>query len=135
MEKDHIPQDNGALSKLTREVCYAVDANGNYVTELSSGWEVKAAALGLAWEDIRQRIEDARQKVLNKQASPLLFFMEWRLMDIPILSAYTGFWQWTVKRHMKYKVYQGLSDKTLRKYADAFNVSLDDLKTMTIHEE
>lgn len=135
MKKDEIPQDNGALAKLTREVCYAVDQSGKYTTELSTGWEVKKEALGLAWEDIHKRIAEAREKVNRKEASPLLFFMEWRLMDIGILSSYTGFWKWTVKRHMKYKVWQKLSDKKLQKYAEAFNVSVEDLKTMNIHEE
>ncbi|WP_336515376.1 hypothetical protein [Pollutibacter soli] len=135
MEKDKIPQDDGALNKLTREVCYAVDESGNYTTALSTGWEVKAAALGLAWDDIQQRIKDAHDKVVRKEASPVLFFMEWRLMDVPILASYTGFWQWTVKRHLKYDVFQKLSDKKLQKYAEAFDISVNDLKTMNVHEE
>jgi hypothetical protein len=28
-----------------------------------------------------------------------------------------------------------MSDKKLRKYAEAFNVSIEDLKTMHVHEE
>ena len=135
MKKEEIPQDNGALSKLTREVCYAVDNSGKYVTELSTGWEIKKEALGLAWDDINKRIADAKAKVVRKEASPLLFFMEWRLMDIPIVSSYTGFWQWTVKRHLNYEVFQRLSDKKLAKYADCFNVKVEDLKTMNVNEE
>ena len=95
MKKEDIPQDDGALNKLTKEVVYAVDSSGNYTTELSTGWEVKATALDVAWKDIEERIETARQKVLNNEASPLLFFMELRLMDIGIVAAYTGFWKWT----------------------------------------
>ena len=41
MKKEDIPQDDGALNKLTREVVYATDSAGNYTTELSTGWEVK----------------------------------------------------------------------------------------------
>ncbi len=133
MEKDKIPQDDGALNKLTREVGYAVDNSGKYTTELSTGWEVKKEALGLAWNDIEKRISDAKKKVVNKEASPLYFFMEWRLMDIPIVASYTGFWQWTVKRHMKYDVFQKLSDKKLQKYADAFSVTVEDIKTMHVN--
>lgn len=135
MKKEHIPQDPSALDKFTREVCYAVDESGKYVTALSRGWEVKAAALGVAWEDIEKKINAAREKVLKKEASPIVFFMEWRLMDIGILSSYTGFWKWTIKRHLNYQVFEKLSQRKLEKYAEAFNVSVDALKTMNVDEE
>ncbi len=131
MKKEDIPQDKGALNKLTKELVYAVDSSGNYVTALSSGWEVKATALDVAWGDIDKRIEEVKQKVLRKEVSPLLYFMELRLMDMIILSAYTGFWQWQIKRHMKPAVFEKLSKRKLEKYAKAFNVSVEELKTIT----
>ena len=134
MKKENVPQDMGALGKITKEVCYATDSTGKYVTELSSGWDVKSGALDVAWKDVEERITKAKQKVLNGEASPLLFFMEYRLMDMEILAGYSGFWQWQVKRHLKPDVFKKLSDKKLQKYADAFNVKVEDLKTMTVHE-
>ena len=134
MKKEEIPQDNGALNKLTKELVYAVDSSGNYTTALSSGWEVKAKALDVAWEDIEKRIEAARQKVLNNEASPILYFIELRLMDIGIVSAYTGFWKWSIKRHLKPSVFRKLPESKLQKYAEVFNVSVDELKTMKVHE-
>ena len=135
MKKEEIPQDDGALNKLTKEVVYAVDKEGNYTTELSTGWDVKSTALDLAWDDIEQRIVNARKKVLKNEASPILFFMELRLMDIGIVAAYTGFWKWTIKQHMKPSVFKKLSDKKLQQYADAFNVTVEALKTMNVHED
>jgi hypothetical protein len=134
MKKEEIPQDDGALNKLTKEIVYAVDGSGKYTTELSTGWEVKAKALDVAWEDIEQRIENARQKVLRNEASPILYFMELRLMDTGIVAAYTGFWKWTVKRHLRPSVFKKLSEKKLQQYADAFNVSVQELKTMKVHD-
>ena len=135
MKKEEIPQDDGALNKLTKEVVYAVDNTGKYTTELSTGWEVKSTALDAAWKDIEERVAAAKQKVINKEASPLLYFMELRLMDLAIVSAYTGFWKWTIKQHMKPAVFEKLSEKKLQQYATAFNVSIADLKTMRIHED
>ncbi len=134
MKKEEIPQDDGALNKLTKELVYAVDSTGNYTTALSTGWEVKAKALDVAWEDIEKRIASARQKVLNNEASPILYFIELRLMDIGIVSAYTGFWKWTIKRHLKPSIFRKLPESKLQKYAEAFNVSVDELKTMKVHE-
>jgi hypothetical protein len=134
MKKEEIPQDDGALNKLTKEVCYAVDKDGNYTTELSTGWDVKKKALDLAWEDIEQKIAAAKQKVLNGEASPLLYFIELRLMDVSILSAYTGFWKWTIKRHLKPSVFNKLSEERLQRYAEAFNITVPELKTMNVHD-
>lgn len=135
MQKEDVPQDSGALGKMTREVCYATDSKGNYVTELSTGWAVKNEALDAAWSEIEERVAKAREKVLSGTASPLLFFMERRLMDMPTLAAYTGFWKWRIKRHLTAKGFAGLSDRQLSRYAEAFAVSVDDLKSMTLHED
>jgi hypothetical protein len=135
MKKEEIPQDDGALNKSTKEVCYAVDKDGRYTTELSTGWEVKSTALDAAWKDIEERVNTARQKVLNREASPLLFFMELRLMDLGIVAAYTGFWKWTIRQHLKPAVFEKLPEAKLQKYATAFNVSVADLKTMNVHED
>jgi hypothetical protein len=134
MKKEEIPQDDGALNKLTKEVVYAVDGSGKYSKELSTGWDVKTKALDLAWEDIEKRIEAARQKVLNNEASPVLYFLELRLMDMGILSAYTGFWKWTIKKHLRPAAFKNLSQQKLQQYADAFNVTVEELKTMNLHD-
>jgi len=134
MKKENVPQDLGALGKITKEVCYATDSSGKYVTELSNGWKVKTDALDVAWKEVEERIATAKQRVLNGEASPLLFFMEYRLMDPGILADYTGYWKWQIKRHLKPEVFKRLSQRKLQKYADAFNVKVEDLKTMTVHE-
>jgi hypothetical protein len=135
MKKEDVPQDLSALGKITKEVCYATDDTGKYVKELSRGWDVKITALDTAWQDIRDRIEAARAKVLAHQASPILFFMEYRLMDIGIVAAYTRFWKWQIKKHLTPAAFAKLSDRKLSKYAETFNVSIDDLKSMTVHED
>lgn len=135
MKKEDVPQDPSSLARHTKEVCYAVDSSGNYVTELSTGWDVKITALNAAWEDIEQRVKDAKQRVLNNEVSPLLFFMELRLMDIGIVSSYTGLWKWTIKRHLKPAIFKRLPEKVLKQYAEAFNVSVEQLKTMDVNEK
>ena len=134
MKKEDVPQDLSSLGKITKEVCYATDSSGKYITEQSKGWDVKIKALDVAWEDIQKRIEAAKEQVLKNNASPVLFFMEYRLMDISILAAYTGFWKWQIKRHLRPDVFNTLSEKKLQRYAMAFNSTIEDLKSMTVHE-
>ena len=134
MKKEDVPQDVSALGKLTTEVCYATDESGKYVATQSRGWDVKITALDAAWTDIDKRIAAAKQKVLSGEASPLLFFMELHLMDAEILAGYTGFWQWQVKRHLKPSVFKSLPDSKLKRYAYAFNVTVEQLKNMEVNE-
>lgn len=128
MKKDEIPQDDSALKSMTRELLYVKDKDGKYTTGLSTGWQVKKEALDNAWEDINDRVEQARLAVKNGEKSPIYYFMELNLMDIPVLSGYTGFWSFSIKRHLKPNVFKKLSDKKLAAYAKAFGKTLDELK-------
>jgi hypothetical protein len=130
MKKEDIPQDTGAFGKITKEVQYATDDAGNYSTGLSEGWEVKNSANAAAWQDIEERVRIARERVLNKEASPLLYFMELKLMDIKVLAGYTGFYTWQIRRHMKPAIFKKLSDRRLRRYAEVLEVRVEDLKSM-----
>jgi hypothetical protein len=135
MKKEEVPQDLSSLGKITKEICYATDDSGKYTTELSQGWDVKMSALDVAWEDIAERVKGAREKVLKQEASPLLYFMELKLMDVGVLAAYSGFWKWQVRRHLRPTVFRKLSDRKLRRYAEVFDISIDDLNTLTVHED
>jgi len=129
MEKDNVPQDKSNLTKNNvKELLYATDENGNYTTTLSTGWEPKTIALSNSIDEINERIAEARLQVINGEASPIVYFMEVNKMDLTILSSYVGLWKWRVKRHFKPEVFARLNDKILNKYADTFEVSIEELK-------
>ncbi|SEN65574.1 hypothetical protein SAMN05444671_2032 [Flavobacterium sp. CF108] len=129
MEKDKVPQDQSNLTKNNvKELLYATDENGNYTTTLSTGWEPKTIALSNSIDEINERIAEARQQVLNGEVSPIVYFMEVNKMDLTILASYVGFWKWRVKKHFKPSIFAKLNDKVLQKYADTFEISIEELK-------
>ena len=129
MKKEEVPQDKGNLSnKNMKELVYATDEKGNYTTALSTGWEPKTIALSNSIEEIRERVAIAKEQIISGESSPICYFMELHRMDIATLSSYVGMWQWRVKRHFKPKVFAGLSDKVLQKYADTFAISISELR-------
>lgn len=129
MKKDSVPQDIGNLSKSNiKELVYATDENGNYSTSLSSGWEPKTIALSNSIDEINERIALAKEKVKNSEASPIYYFMEFNKMDLDILSSYIGFWKWRVKRHFNPTIFSKLNEKIMQKYADVFNITVEELK-------
>ncbi|WP_404984728.1 hypothetical protein ACI513_14730 [Chryseobacterium sp. M5] len=129
MKKQDLPQDESNLQSANMtEVLYVTDENDNYTTANSIGWDAKKAALEESMELINERIEEAKQNVANNLVSPIVYFMELNKMDVQVLAAYVDMWQWTVKRHAKPKIFKKLSDSTLKKYADAFVISVEELK-------
>lgn len=131
LKKEEVPQDESKLETANiREMCYALDENGEYTTELSTGWDPKTIALNNALQEIKERVEHAKQRVQNNETSPIEYYMELHKMDVPILASYAGFWQWTVKRHFKPYVFNKLGLKKLQKYADVFEISIDKLKNI-----
>jgi len=128
MKTNEVPQDKSHLESVSREVYYAVDENGDYKKTLSSGWDAKTIALDNTLEEIERRVADAKKRVLESKTSPIEYYMELHKMDVQVLSSYAGIWQWRVKRHFRPSIFKKLSKKTLQKYADVFEVTIDELQ-------
>ena len=113
-----------------RELLYSQYADGKFEKKVGYHNESDRVTLQQAWDLFDDRIEAARQKVKAGEASPILYYMEKTLVTPMDLSMHTGLMIWRVKRHLKLKVFNRLSEKTLKKYAEAFNITLNQLKTV-----
>ena len=127
MKKEDLPQDISAIKDFSKELCYVKNSEGKYEGMLSTGWDVKTEALNNAWEDINARITNAANEVQKGDSSPILFFMELNLMDLPTLSAYSGIWGFFIKRHLKGASFKKLGKNKINKYAKAFNITPEEL--------
>lgn len=114
-----------------REVAYAVDENGKYVPVLSKGWKPKNDALSLAWEEINEKAEQVLEKVRRGIASPIAYYMVLRMMDVKLLSQYTGFSKWRVRRHLKTKGFARLDPAQLQRYAEVLDIAPEQLKNFS----
>lgn len=133
MKKDEVPQDKSNLESANfKEMVYATNEKGEYTTTLSSGWDPKTIALDNAIKDIEERVATAKQRVLKNETSPIEYYMELHKMDVPVLASYVGIWQFRVKRHFKPSIFKKLNEKTLKKYADIFEISLNELKHIDV---
>ena len=130
MEIKDVPQDPGILDDYGREVCYAVDQNGNYSLAQSIGWDPKNIANRQAWQAIEKKTNKAREDILGGKLSPIGFYMACNQMDVRLLAQYMGLYRWQVKRHLKPAVFKKLKGNVLGKYAALFNVSVDELKIL-----
>jgi hypothetical protein len=123
-----VPQDDAnMLQGKLREPIYSLDENGNYTTVQSVGWNPKNEVMKEAWDQVNEKVENARKKVLSGELSPLAYYIEKNIMDIGLVANYMGIWRWTVKRHLKPKFFARLKEETLEKYARVFNITKEQL--------
>lgn len=130
MKKDEVPQDGDNLHHGTfKQLFYAVDASGEYTAPVSSvGWEPENVALGQAWEEVERRVAETRIKVQQGELSPVAYYMERTLLDLPLLAQKAGKFQWQVKRHMKPAVFKTLSTGMMARYATIFAIPVETLQ-------
>lgn len=130
MKEKDIPQDKIiSKEKFTTDVYYVKNDANKYVSATSDGWEVKNDALRITWDDIHEKTAIALQEFKDGKKSPIHYYMIKNIMDLSIVSAYTGYWRMTIKRHIKPKNFAKLSEEKLQKYADTFKVTIEQLKT------
>jgi hypothetical protein len=127
MKKNEVPQEKSFLKGYTRDVYYAKNNDGNYETILSTGWNVKHEALECTWDEIKQRTSYILQEIKNGEKSPLAYYMELKLMNVSLLSSYTGFWKCSIRKHLKPNQFRKLPQGKLQKYAQAFNITVEEL--------
>ncbi|MEE4260738.1 MAG: hypothetical protein V2I62_13315 [Bacteroidales bacterium] len=133
MKNKEVPQDDAnMLQGKFREPVYSLDKDGNYTTVKSVGWDPKNAVMQQAWDHINEKVEETRQKVIHGKLSPIAYYMEKNIMDIGLLSKYMGVWKWTVKKHLKPRNFNKLSEKRIAQYADIFNITPGQLKDINL---
>lgn len=129
MDINEVPQDSLEYKDRDKlkKLVYAVGKDGKYTGIGSVGWEAENVATKQAWDAIEEELAETEKKVKAGELSPIPYFMQKKIMDLPLLANYAGKWQWQVKRHFKPDVFNNLSDNMLRKYADIFGITVQEL--------
>lgn len=127
MKVNEIPQDESKTYAGYRKVMYATE-NGRYTTRPSSGWEDEEFVTKQAVTALEEATEAALAEVRLGNKSPLYFYMYHYRHDLVSLAQTTGLFKWQITRHFDPRRFAKLPEKTLIRYAEAFNLSLDDLK-------
>ncbi|MDP4281175.1 MAG: hypothetical protein Q8867_03410 [Bacteroidota bacterium] len=128
MEQDSNPVYKDERYGKNRELLYKYNPEGNYEKNVGFHEEPERVILQQAWDLFQERIENARQKVLSGKASPLLYYMEKSLADPMNLSMMAGIAFWKVKLHLKPSFFRHMSEKSQKKYAEALNITVEQLK-------
>ncbi len=112
----------------SKELFYYYQDGGAFDKKIGFHSEDDAMILQQAWDLFQERIEEARKRMQAGEISPIAYYMEKNLLDPLNLSMVAGISIWRVKRHFKPRIFGCLNEKTLKKYATAFNISIEQLK-------
>lgn len=122
-----MPQDGVAYYGDNRRGLYARDRDGRYAVTASSGWNAEAEATLDAADEYRRLAELALARARSGESAPLEYHMYERRMDPASLAEATGIWRWRVRRHLRPRHFARLSQRLLRRYAEALGVGAEDL--------
>lgn len=129
MQIKDIPQDNSSTYHGHSKIIYATQ-NGKYQASTSTGWETEEYATEQAVSELAYQAEQAKQMVLAGKYSPLYYYMLACRYDETELATAMGIWRWQLRRHMKVSIFQRLPEKTLTRYANLFQISINQLKNI-----
>jgi hypothetical protein len=93
-------------------------------------WEQKLDASMVVMANSSQELEMIYQQIVAGQLSPIAYYIHKNAFTINILSAYTGIPKRHIKKHLKPEKFEQLHSETLNKYAEAFEISVEELKNI-----
>lgn len=118
-----IIKEDSADGNQEKKLYYSFDGK-----EWVEKWEVNDSAARMILTNHIQELEPIRNQVLEGVLSPLDYHIQSRMFTISLLSSYTGISKRHIKKHMKPQNFNQLDEETLKRYADAFGISVEELK-------
>lgn len=130
MKESEVPQDQNRILEGSRKAVYAVDEQGRYTIAKSDGWEAEEIVTSMAVEALNRQAEQARHQAESGETSPLEYHMYAHRMDLAILSQTTGIARWRIRRHFKPQRFTKLKPALLQRYAEAFDITIEQLQAL-----
>ncbi|RXJ79362.1 hypothetical protein [Arcobacter sp. F2176] len=127
MKKIDVPQENNSTLDGQKKVMYGTDDNGEF-QRINYASSVEEYATITAVEEYKELEKECLEDIQNNIASPIKYYMYKNRMDLPTLTSAVDMFSFRVKRHLKMKIFKKLKDDTIKKYADAFNIEIEELK-------
>jgi hypothetical protein len=125
---DQEPPKEELMYTYNREVFYHFDRNKGFTQEIDYQNPDNQVIIKQGWDAAEQRLEEVKQRVIAGLSSPIAYYMEKILMEVPMLAAYMDLPKWRVRRHLKSKVFKKLKPEMLAKYAAVFVIPVEQLK-------
>jgi len=108
-------------------VSYGVNSKGDYELTPDFVWQPVNVVNHQAWQEIEKNIAASQAEIAAGRVSCLHYYMTANQMDTGLLAQYTGQPRWKVCLHLLPFFFHRLDATTLKKYAELYKISPDDL--------
>jgi len=75
-----------------------------------------------------RRLKRQKKKIEAGELRPLAYHMEKNIMDVGMLSQYMDISKRNVSKHLEPIGFNNLDEKTLKRYAEVFDITVEELK-------
>lgn len=120
--------EDGQFYNYNREMFYHFDKEKGFTRNVDYQISENQTIIKQSWDAAEQRLEEVRQRVIAGKRSPIAYYMEKALMEVPILSAYMEISKWRIKWHLTPTGFKKLKPDILGKYASVFGIPVEELK-------
>jgi hypothetical protein len=128
MRTENTPQDDISTFRGNKKTVYITGQDNRYTTVTSTGWKVEEIVTNQAIAEFDRLAAEAKAGWQKGELSPLPYFMYRNRMYPATLAQVMRSFQWTLKRHFRPEVFRKLPEKTIRKYAEVFNIAINELR-------
>jgi hypothetical protein len=115
------------IYKNNRELFYYFDKEKGYSRAVDYQYSANQTIIKQSWDVAEERLNEVMQDVLAGKVSPVAYYMEKVLMEVPMLAAYMEMPKWRIRRHLTQKGFMKLTPKVLKKYASVFDIPVEKL--------
>jgi hypothetical protein len=126
-EKEQAAGQEERIYSYNRELFYHFDPEKGFTKSVDYQNSSNQVIIKQSWDIANERLEAVKQRVEAGMVSPIAYFMERSLMEIPMLAAYMALPKWRVRMHLKPRVFARLKPALLEKYASVFDISVPQL--------
>lgn len=127
MKIEDIPLEKNSLLNGQQKVMYAQN-NLNSFERVPYASFMEEFATQNAVDEFITLQNEALSEIKAGISSPIKYFMYKNRMDLPTLCGHIGIFCFRVKRHLLMKHFLKLDESLLKRYADIFDITLDELK-------
>lgn len=131
MKKIDVPQENNSTLDGQKKVMYGTNKKGEF-QRINYASSVEEFATITAVQEYKELEKECLEDIKKDISSPIKYYMYKNRMDLPTLSSMVDMFSFRVKRHLKMKHFKKLNNKILQKYADAFDIKIEELKDFKI---
>ncbi|MEI6456571.1 MAG: hypothetical protein WCO93_09815, partial [bacterium] len=74
--------------RYNRELFYSFDKEKGYSARVDYQYDANQTIIRQSWDVAEDRLNSVKQKVIEGKRSPIAYYMEKQLMEVPMLAAY-----------------------------------------------